>query len=80
MRMFVGNLDFETSDEEILDAFLQYGSVVTSSIMKNGNTGESHGYALVEMAEDSEAEAAIKGLDGMAIRGRPLMVSARATR
>lgn len=80
MRMFVGNLDFETSDEEILDAFLRYGSVVTSSIMKNGNTGESHGYALVEMAEDAEAEAAIKGLDGTAIRGRPLMVSVRATR
>ena len=80
MRMFVGNLDFETSDEEILGAFRQFGSVVTASIMKNGNTGESHGYALVEMAEDADGEAAIRGLDGTTIRGRPLMVSVRAAR
>ena len=58
MRMFVGNLDFETSDEELMNAFLHYGSVTTAAIMKNGNTGEPHGYGFVEMEVEAEAEAA----------------------
>ncbi len=74
MKMYVGNLDFQTTDEELLGAFTHYGSVTAANVMKNGSTGHPRGFGFVEMKNQVEAEAALAGLDGSELRGRSLLV------
>lgn len=72
--MFVGNLDFQTSDGDLLDAFAPFGAVANARVMTNPVTGETHGYGFVQMDDDSEARAALKALEGTPLRGRALML------
>lgn len=73
--IFVGNLPFGTSEEELRSLFENYGSVSRISIMLDRETGRSRGFAFVEMASDEEAESAISGTNGSSLGGRTLNVN-----
>lgn len=72
--MYVGNLDFQTTDEDLLNAFRAYGSVLNANVMRNGQTGHARGFGFVEMKDQVEAQAAVAGLEGSQLRGRVLTV------
>ncbi len=74
-NLFVGNLDFGTSEDELRELFRQHGTVRTVTVVKDRDTGCSRGFAFVEMASDSEAENAIKALSGTLVGGRPLNIN-----
>lgn len=76
MKMYVGNLDFQTTDKDLLNAFAAYGSVFTANVMRNGTTGDPHCYGYVEMKDQRQAEAALIGLEGHEVHGRKLTVRA----
>lgn len=73
--IFVGNLSFNTSEEELRSLFQNYGSVARVSIMMDRETGRSRGFAFVEMNNDEEAESAISGVNGSSLGGRTLNVN-----
>jgi RNA recognition motif-containing protein len=75
MNIYVGNLSFDSSENDIQQAFEQYGSVSSVSIIKDKFTGRSRGFGFVEMPNDSEAQAAIAGLNGKELGGRTLTVN-----
>lgn len=74
-KLFVGNLSFKLSEPELETLFGQYGTVVSCSIPTDRETGRKRGFAFIEMSNQAEAEAAIKGLNGKDIEGRQLSVS-----
>ncbi len=73
--IFVGNLAFGTSEDELRSVFANYGSVARVSIMMDRETGRSRGFAFVEMPNDDEAESAISGVNGSSLGGRTLNVN-----
>lgn len=73
--IFVGNLPFGTSEDELRSLFVNYGAVNRVSIMLDRETGRSRGFAFVEMASDEEAESAISGTNGSSFNGRTLNVN-----
>jgi RNA recognition motif-containing protein len=75
MRLFVGNLSFQTTEENLQDAFGRFGSVTDCKVMSDRMTGRSRGFGFVTMGSAEEGQAAIKGLDGQALDGRPLRVN-----
>src|SRR5208283_251816 len=74
-KLFVGNLSFKISEAELESLFGQYGTVVSCSIPTDRDTGRKRGFAFIEMSNQAEAEAAIKGLNGRDVDGRQLSVS-----
>lgn len=74
-KLFVGKLSYDTSDDSLRELFTQYGTVESSQIAKDRDSGMSRGFAFVEMAELSEAQAAIKALDGTEFEGRTIVVN-----
>ncbi len=74
-NIFVGNLDFNISEDELRHLFQQHGTVQTVTLVKNRDTDSSRGFAFVEMASDSEAANAIKALNGTLLGGRPLDIN-----
>ena len=74
-NIFVGNLDFNTSEEELRQMFEAYGQVDRVSIMTDRETGRSRGFGFVEMANAEEGEKAIAGLNGSQLGGRTLNVN-----
>jgi len=76
MQIYVGNLPLEYSDAELRTMFEPFGKVVAASIGKNKKTDVSEGYGFVEMLVKSEARAAINGLRGKDMNGKPLRVKA----
>jgi RNA recognition motif-containing protein len=72
-RLYVGNLSYETSSDDLRDAFAQFGQVTSCEVMMDRETGRSRGFGFVEMA-DGAAEA-IKGLDLSELQGRKITVS-----
>ena len=74
-RLFVGNLSFETSDDDLRQAFSQAGSCETAAVIKDRMTGRSRGFGFVEMATDEDAQRAISQLNGKDVRGRNISVS-----
>jgi cold-inducible RNA-binding protein len=74
MRMYVGNLDLSTTDSDLAAAFRPFGSVASAMVMRNNNTGETHGYGFVEMDDPEEAQTALSRLYGSDLRGRSLVV------
>ncbi|MGA8764297.1 MAG: RNA-binding protein [Candidatus Sulfotelmatobacter sp.] len=74
-NIFVGNLSFNTSDDELRQLFEPYGQVDRISIMTDRDTGRSRGFGFVEMASDEEGEKAIAGLNGSQVGGRTLNVN-----
>jgi RNA recognition motif-containing protein len=75
MNIYVGNLSRETAEEDLRRAFESYGAVSNVNIIKDKFTGESRGFAFVEMATKAEADAAISNLNGSELSGRTLTVS-----
>lgn len=74
-NIFVGNLSFQTTQEDLLAAFGQYGNVERVNIVTDRDTGQARGFAFVEMTERNDAENAIAQLNGAEINGRALKVN-----
>jgi cold-inducible RNA-binding protein len=79
-KVFVGNLNFQTTAEEVAAAFAAAGSVQDVHIPIDRQTGRPRGFAFVEFASESEAAAAIQQFDGYELGGRPLRVNAAEER
>jgi RNA recognition motif-containing protein len=73
-NIFVARLDYGVTQEELKSAFEQYGQVNKVSLAIDKETGKSKGFAFIEMKNDEEAVAAIKGLDGLTLHGRQIAV------
>jgi|SRR5437763_1002107 cold-inducible RNA-binding protein len=74
-NIFVGNLSFRTTQEELLAAFSQYGNVERVNIVTDRDSGQSRGFAFVEMSERRDAETAISQLNGAELNGRTMNVN-----
>ncbi|HNQ73369.1 MAG TPA: RNA-binding protein [Verrucomicrobiota bacterium] len=74
-KLFVGNLSFKTTENDLQDAFAAFGSVVEANIMMDRMTGRPRGFAFVTMASPEEAQKAIEGLHGKEFDGRALTVN-----
>lgn len=74
-NIFVGNLSFNTSEDELRKAFEAYGQVDRVSILTDRDTGRSRGFGFVEMANAEEGEKAIAGLNGSQLGGRTINVN-----
>ena len=75
MNIFVGNLSFQTTQDELHAAFAQYGNVDRVNIVTDRDTGQPRGFAFVEMAQDEDAEKAIAALNGKDFGGRALTIN-----
>lgn len=75
MNIYVGNLSYSATDESLASLFSQYGTVDRASIITDRETGRSRGFGFVEMASESEADAAIEALNDKEIEGRTLKVN-----
>ena len=73
-KLYVGNLSFNSSEDDVRDAFSNHGTVTSVNIVMDRETGRPRGFAFVEM-EDSAANAAIKALNGKEVDGRELSVN-----
>jgi len=75
MKLYVGNLSFETTENDLQDLFEQHGSVNEVHLMTDRMTGRSRGFAFVTMNDNTQASAAMSGLNGHELNGRPLTVN-----
>ncbi len=75
MKIYVGNLSFETNEENLRKAFEGFGEVTTVNIVTDKFTGESRGFGFIEMSNKDEAMAAISGMNGKDMNGRTLKVN-----
>ena len=74
-KLYVGNVSFNTTDEQLVGIFSEFGTVGRASIVTDRDTGRSRGFAFVEMGSSAEADAAVKGMNGQMVDGRTLNVS-----
>jgi cold-inducible RNA-binding protein len=74
-KLYVGNLSFRTTSDELRDAFASIGTVESASVIEDRETGRSRGFAFVEMATPEEATAAIEAFNGKDFGGRNLTVN-----
>jgi len=75
MNIYVGNLSFDTAEEDLRQAFEGHGEVTSVSIITDRYTGKSRGFGFVEMPSKEEAQAAIAGLNGQELNGQTLNVN-----
>ena len=75
MDIYVGNLNYQTTEAELREAFEAYGQLSDVRLITDRYSGRSKGFAFVEMPERSEAEAAIQALNGKPLQGRTLTVN-----
>ena len=75
MRIYVGNLSYDTTEDELKKDFSAFGEVVSVSVVTDRYSGRSKGFAFVEMTNKAEADAAITGLNGKAVKERTLVVN-----
>ncbi len=75
MNIYVGNLSYRMTEDELRDAFAEFGAVDTAKIIMDRETGRSKGFGFVEMPVQSEAEEAVKALNEKNIGGRNLRVN-----
>ncbi len=75
MNIYVGNLSYKVTEEELKQAFEAFGEVESTKIIQDMYSGRSRGFGFVEMPTKTEAESAIEGLNGKEIKGRELKVS-----
>lgn len=74
-KLFVGNLSFNTTENDLQDAFTSHGTVVEANLVTDRTTGRARGFGFVTMSTDEEAQNAIAGLNGKSIDGRAVAVS-----
>jgi RNA recognition motif-containing protein len=74
-KLYVGNLPFTTTEDELRTVFERHGSVDSVNVITDRETGRARGFAFVEMADASAAEAAMRALDGSDLGGRSLRVN-----
>jgi RNA recognition motif-containing protein len=75
MNIYVGNLSFEVTDDDLRQIFSAYGEVESASVVKDRFSGESRGFGFVEMPAKKDADAAIAGLNGTEQKGRTITVN-----
>ena len=75
MNIYVGNLPYSTQEADLREAFERFGRVDSVHVIMDRETNRSRGYGFVEMSSDTEANAAIEGLNGTDMQGRPLRVN-----
>ena len=75
MKIYVGNLSYSIDSEDLRAAFAEFGAVDSAEVVVDRNTNRSRGFGFVEMSNDEEAKAAIEGLNGKDLDGRPLNVN-----
>jgi RNA recognition motif-containing protein len=75
MNIYVGNLSFEATDDDLRQAFEAYGKVESAQVIRDKVSGRSRGFGFVEMPEKAEAMAAIEGLNETELQGRNLRVN-----
>lgn len=74
-KLYVGNLAYSIRDEDLQQAFAQFGNVSSAKVMMDRETGRSKGFGFVEMSSDAEAQSAISGMNGQALDGRAVVVN-----
>jgi RNA recognition motif-containing protein len=74
-KIYVGNLSFQLSDQDLEELFAEHGQVNSAVIIMDRNTGRSRGFGFVEMEDDNAAMAAIEALNGKDVQGRQLNVN-----
>jgi cold-inducible RNA-binding protein len=74
-KIYVGNLSYETTEDDLRTLFAQAGTVASVALIKDRDTGKSKGFAFVEMSNQSEAEKAIQTFNGYSLANRPLKVN-----
>jgi cold-inducible RNA-binding protein len=75
MNIYVGNLSYNATEETVRQAFESFGQVNSARIIKDKDTGQSKGFGFVEMLEQSQAQAAIKSLNGKELLGKQMTVN-----
>jgi RNA recognition motif-containing protein len=75
MNIYVGNLSYETQEDELRDAFKNHGEVESVNIIKDRYSGESRGFGFVQMPNDDEAKTALAELNGTDLNGKTLTVN-----
>jgi RNA recognition motif-containing protein len=75
MKLYVGNLSFQTSSSDLQELFAQAGTVESASVVEDRDTGRSRGFGFVEMSSKEEGQAAIAQLNGKEVGGRALTVN-----
>ena len=75
MNIYVGNLAFRTTEDDLRQLFAEYGEVSSVKIISDRETGRSRGFGFVEMPDNAQAEAAIAGLNEKPLGGRPIRVN-----
>ena len=74
-KLYVGNLSYNVRDDDLEQAFGQFGTVSSAKVMMDRDTGRSKGFGFVEMGSDPEAQAAINGMNGQPLDGRGIVVN-----
>ena len=75
MNLYVSNLGFHVSDDDLMNLFSAYGSVTSAKVITDRETGRSRGFGFVEMQSEEEGKKAIAGLEGKEVEGRSISVS-----
>ena len=74
-KLFVGNLDYTVTGDDLKEAFSQAGTVVDAVVISDKMTGRSRGFGFVEMSTEEEAKAAVEKVNGMELKGRKINVN-----
>ena len=74
-KLYVGNLPYSFRDQDLEQAFSEFGAVNSAKVMMERDTGRSKGFGFVEMGSDAEAQSAIQGVHGQSFGGRDLVVN-----
>ena len=74
-KIYVGNLAFSIDSEQLSGIFSEFGTVASSNVIMDRDTGRSKGFGFIEMSSDNEAQTAIEKLNGMEVGGRQLKIS-----
>ncbi|MDA8307490.1 MAG: RNA-binding protein [Deltaproteobacteria bacterium] len=75
MKIHVGNLAYNVTDEDLRDLFASYGEVASANVIKERSSGQSKGFGFVEMPNNSEADKAMKGLNGTRLKEHAIKLS-----
>lgn len=74
-KLYVGNLPYSVTNDSLAHNFAEYGSVASAKVMMDRDSGRSKGFGFVEMSSPAEAQAAIRGMNGLSVDGRAIVVN-----